>query len=76
MVGKNLYTSFDTFELHDIFFDDDLFCNAYDATSLLFENELYKTIKIDNYSHQTLILKVLVKIHGLQISYTLSNSLH
>ena len=46
-IQNDLFSSYDTPELDYIVFDDDPFCNNYDDTSTMFDNELYKTLSLD-----------------------------
>ena len=47
MIRNDLYTSWDTYELDDKVFDDDLHCKSNDGLSIMFENDLHKSINLE-----------------------------
>ena len=49
MIEKDLCTSDDNFELDDHCFDDDPLCNDSDGKSIMFDIQLYKSVKLDDY---------------------------
>ena len=58
MIQKDLYISLaDNSEFPDNVFDDDPFCNNVVDRSFMFDNELYKPVKMDDNVYHTFSLK-------------------
>ena len=51
MIQNDLYTSYGTSDLDDHVSDDDSLCNDCDDTKIMFDNELYKSVNVDDDYH-------------------------
>ena len=54
MVQKDQYNSYDNSDFDVNVFDDDPFCSSIDDQSFMFDNELSKSVKLDDNRYHTL----------------------